>query len=326
LILNGLSDDDNLSGIFSCHFRELPSGKSFYVHASGPTSELVRRAGATIVDRNGLIFDGVSFSPRTYSLKSGRGDQFVSEGLSPESALFEKVRPVQHVMSQSQQYYQRGLNPIFDLIVAEGDASPLFRGYLQYQFGSILLNRPHEWGSVLSPQLIADLERLGEIGARSLSSSGWMAMDLGVERNRLIREFYAGAPHRHYALEAKLNRRLIERTLEIGFGYAGFVDVGGELVLASKVAMADVLYGHSDAKEPCRPLFRRPSGELAEPGEAGGEAARWEALVGSAPLTALFYFKGDRTELLADAAADLGIPVEEARAVALPFFTSEQQR
>ena len=329
-ILKSLNDDKNLAGIYSCHFRERPSGKSIYTYSSGPPVEVERSAGdTTVIDQVGIYFDGAAFRLLTYSLESGRGEQLVGAGLSSESTVFENIRPGTQLMSRSQQYYQQGFFSIFEQVIAAGNTEALFRAYLQSKLGSVFLKRPHEWGSVLSPQLISDLEALKELGARSLVSGAWLTPDRDPELNQTFREFYAQHGHHRYALEAKLNRRLIERALEIGIGYAGFLDIDGSLILVPGLD-EDVteLYGHSDPKLPAKLLFRRTGQGAAgidpdaEPGLASrnGDPPDWIPLADGAALTALFYFKGDRAKVIEEIAAELEIPAESARALGLAFF------
>ena len=63
-------------------------------------------------------------------------------------------------------------------------------------------------------------------------------------------EFYDSKKGESYVLEAKVNRGLIEGVIETGFGYAGYVNHDGTLVLQDSTKVAKVLYG-SPSPEKC---------------------------------------------------------------------------
>ena len=73
--------------------------------------------------------------------------------------MFNLILPSKRLMSQSQQYYKEGILGVFDDINRD-DSDPLFRAFLISEFSKVVMRRSHEWGLLMVPDFLKDLDNL----------------------------------------------------------------------------------------------------------------------------------------------------------------------
>ena len=62
-------------------------------------------------------FDSGIFELKDQQLKKAKGITLTGEEITPESVLFNAIRPTQRMMSQSQQYYKDGILIILMMMI-----------------------------------------------------------------------------------------------------------------------------------------------------------------------------------------------------------------
>ncbi|MED5586027.1 MAG: hypothetical protein VYB61_06695 [Verrucomicrobiota bacterium] len=316
VILEQLSKDEKLEELYRCAFREVPSGRNFVRYCAGQLELRKRRVGPVeIVERLGDFFQDGRFSLIKYEFRSVPaatinwvGTDLVSEDLSVETNLFRKVKPNETLMEQSQQYYRAGVMSVFDDIASAADVHPLYRAYLQVELGKVIMKRAHEWGTMFAPSVVSDFQQIKDTVPALLGRHDWLWPDKYPEQEKAMEEFYAKRSGHSYLKESKINRSLINEALKAGFGLAGYVDIDRQPVFFAAAGQAGKIYGSPAPNLPAKTLFRKSAGE------------QWEKVESAAPLTPLFYFKGDPGKILADVAASEGEDIERVRSMSLEFF------
>jgi hypothetical protein len=332
VVLNQISKDEKYVNLHKCFFSEIPSGRTFYKFCNGPTKLRNRKVGSnSIVERSGYFFDDAKFVSGKFEyfdsgvfelkdqqLKKAKGITLSREEMTQESVLFNSVRPTQRMMSQSQQYYKEGIFILFDEIILAEKVSPLYRAYLQTEFAKAIQRRPHGWGLILAPTFLRDLELIQTKKPPILGRNDWMVDSRYAEEEQKLKEFYDSKKGESYVLEAKVNRGLIEGVIETGFGYAGYVNHDGTLVLQDSTKVAKVLYGSPSPEKHAIPLYRKNEG--GEEDLLGDKSKGWKLEGSVVPFTPLLYFKGDRQAVIKAVASKQGLAEERIRSLAISFF------
>ena len=333
VVLNQISKDEKYVNLHKCFFTEIPSGRTFYKFCDGPTKLRNRKVGSnSIVERAGYFFDDAKFVSGKFEyfdsgkfelkdqqLKKAKGITLTGEEITPESVLFNAIRPTQRMMSQSQQYYKDGILIIFDEIIMAEKVNPLYRVYLQTEFAKAIQRRPHGWGLILAPTFLRDLALISKKKPPILGRNDWMVESRYTEQEQELREFYNSKKGESYVLEAKVNRGLIEGVIETGFDYAGYVNHDGTLVLQDSSNGAKVLYGSASPEKHAMPLYRKNNGG-EEDLLGAGKLKGWKLEGNVVPFTPLLYFKGDRQAAIKSVGIELGLAEERIRSLAIPFF------
>jgi len=139
------------------------------------------------------------------------------------------------------------------------------------------------------------------------------------EEEQNLKEFYDSKKGESYVLEAKVNRGLIEGVIETGFGYAGYVNHDGALVLQDSAKSAKVLYGSPSPDKHAIALYGKNEGG-EEDLLGGGKSEGWKLEGSVVPFTPLLYFKGDRQAVIGAVASEQGLAEERIRSLAISFF------
>ncbi|MFL2477983.1 MAG: hypothetical protein ACJ0K4_00365 [Verrucomicrobiales bacterium] len=333
VVLNQISKDEKYVNLHKCFFTEIPSGRTFYKYCDGPTKLRNRKVGSnSIVERSGYFFDDAKFVSGKFEyfdsgifelkdqqLKKAKGITLSREEMTEESVLFNLVRPTQRMMSQSQQYYKDGILLIFDEIILAEKVSPLYRAYLQTELAKAVQRRPHGWGLILAPTFLRDLELIQTKKPPILGRNDWMIDSRYAEEEKALKDFYDSKKGNSYVLEAKVNSGLIESVIETGFGYAGYVNHDGSLVLQDSAKIAKVLYGSPSPEKHAIPLYSKNEGADVDV-LAGGKSKGWKLEGSVVPFTPLLYFKGDRNAGIKAVASEQGLSEERIRSLAISFF------
>jgi hypothetical protein len=114
---------------------------------------------------------------------------------------------------------------VFDDLVKDKDASPVFKAFLMQQLAALLNGRPYEWGLQFCPSLQQDLARLAELCEDApLRSEDWL-----LERKRAalvpkLAPFFVELQKRSYFAEARRHRELVRAALAAGLQFGGCLD------------------------------------------------------------------------------------------------------
>jgi len=159
--------------------------------------------------------------------------------------------------------FERPLLKVFEDLVRDRDAHPVFKAYLMQQLGALLELRPYAWGLHYSGGLRADLSRLKELaGGSPLRSMDWL---LERKRNELqgrFTPFFAELAARRYFTDAQRHREVARGALTAGLRFGGFIAGDGEAQLLGEAAGAGVLWAIPEQGTIAR-FDRRP---VAKPG------------------------------------------------------------
>ena len=326
VVLSGISGYRRYLNLHKCFFLEIPSGKTFHKFCDGPTKLRNRKVGPnSIVERSGYFFENTKFEPLKFNyftsgkfelkdqkLKKAEGVTLSSEEMTPESELFNLVLPSQRLMSQSQQYYKEGVLGVFDEI-NQSKADPLFKSYLAAELSKAVLRRPHQWGLLMAPNFMKDLEELQKTKPPILGLNDWMVDSRYKEEREALLNMFSENTKISYVRAAKVNRALAESVIDEGFEYAGYTDYKGSLVLLDEARKASVLYGASEPSKGATALYRK----------LGVNSDDWKSQVRVNPFTPLIYFKGDRKKSFQMASKSLDMTEDELKLYAVPFFLAD---
>ena len=269
--------------------------------------------GADITTWTGAIFDPAikgevpAFAPATLTLQrssfglGGSGEVVESR----RSAVSESLARLElnRMTDPAGEKFQRPLLRVFDDIVRDKGANPLFKAFLIQQLAALAGQRPYAWGLEYSPRLAADLAQLGEIcGGESLRSMDWLLERKRAQFMAKLAPFFAGLQNRTYLAEARVHRETVRAASEAGLQFGGFFDGVGCAHLLGEAA-ANALW--------------------ALPTEGGGVAycqvrpdevsEKW------AKFSPIFFVPVDRKALLEESARKLGI---KPRPPEMPFFSA----
>ena len=325
VVLNGISNYRKYLNLHKCFFIEIPSGKTFYKFCDGPTKLRNRKVGPnSIIERSGYFFDDTKFIPLKFELfdsgkfelkdeqlKKAKGITLRNEEVTPESEMFNLILPSKRLMSQSQQYYKEGILGVFDDINRD-DSDPLFRAFLISEFSKVVMRRSHEWGLLMVPDFLKDLDNLKRTKPPIFGRHDWMVESRYTEEKKALGELFSGIAEKSYLTAFKVNKALVESVIESGFEYAGFTDHRGALNLLEKANDTNTLYGSSQPDKYATALFTKSSDD-----------GNWQPQGSISPFTPLICFKGDKKKSIQLVADSLNMTEEEVKAYAIPFFLTD---
>jgi hypothetical protein len=249
----------------------------------------------------GAIFDpgykteGVGFGPVTFSAQrtpygvTGTGEISASRR-SPVSESLARLE-LNRMTDAEGAKFEKPLLRVFDDVVRDKEASPLFKAFMMQQLASILNERPFDWGLEYCASLRRDLAKLAELcGDETLRSSDWL-----LERKRALwlpklTPFFAELQTRGYLAEARLHREVVRAALKAGLQFGGYFDGAGRARRLGEAAAAGALW--------------------AVPAD-GGAVMRCDGKAADAPekfarFSPIFFVPLDREAVLAEAARKSG--------------------
>ncbi len=184
--------------------------------------------------------------------------------------------------------FERPLLRVFDDLVHDKSASPLFKAFLMQQLGTMLRERPAAWGLHYCPRLTRDLARLDELtGGETLRSMDWLLERKRAQFAAKLTPFFTELQSRSYFAEARFSREVVRAAIKAGIAFGGFIDGEGRPHFLGEAAANGVLW--------------------AIPA-SGGAPVRCEKDAGNcARFSPVFYVPLDRSALLVDIAGKLGI-------------------
>jgi len=239
--------------------------------------------------------------------------------------------------------YERPLLRVFDDVVHDKVAHPIFKAYLFQQLGAVLKIRPYAWGLEYCASLRDDLAALDRIcDGGALRSQDWLVQRKRDQVGARLTAFFNGLQDRNYFAEAQIHREVLRAVLKTGLQYGGFVDGAGRARLLGEARSARLLW----ALAPDAPKLVRyiPS---EEPSAAPLETGRGPATAGprgpqpgasapapplplsfksktpAAPYSPVFYLPLDRAALTRAITRQLpGDPAAPPKLPAIPWLDS----
>ena len=170
-----------------------------------------------------------AFVTRTFVLKrarvgsSGTGEVTASR-LSAVSRALARLE-LNRMTDESGTKYEKPLLRVFDALVADPDASPLFKAFLMQQLAALLNTRPTAWGLHFCPSLRGDLARLQTLCEDiKLHSEDWLLDRKREQFGPVLAPFFAELQTRNYFAEAQAYRATVRAALGEGLHFGGFLD------------------------------------------------------------------------------------------------------
>jgi hypothetical protein len=198
------------------------------------------------------------------------------------------------------EHFERPLLRVFDDLVHEKSASPLFKAFLMQQLAALLRERPVAWGLQHCPRLSRDLQRLGEIcGGETLRGMDWLLERKRAQFSAKLAPFFGELQSRSYLADARMHREILGAVLKAGIQFGGFIDGDGKAHILGEAAASGALWALSPA-----------GGGLARCDRDAANCARYSPV---------FYVPLDRQALLTESARKLGV---KPLAPDIPFFSA----
>jgi hypothetical protein len=191
--------------------------------------------GAQTTSWSGAVYDPTTktevpaFAPVTVTVSrtsagfSGTGE-VVASRLSAVSQCLSRLE-LNRMTDATGAQFEKPLLRVFDDLVKDKDASPVFKAFLMQQLAALLNGRPYEWGLQFCPSLQQDLARLAELCEDApLRSEDWL-----LERKRVVlvprlAPFFVELQKRGYFAEARRHRDLVRAALAAGLQFGGCLD------------------------------------------------------------------------------------------------------
>jgi hypothetical protein len=144
--------------------------------------------------------------------------------LSPESQCLLRL-DLNRMTNGSGDKFERPLLRVFDELVHDKEADPVFKAFMMQQLAAILNLRPNAWGMEYCPSLREDLARLAELcGDSALHSQDWLIEGKRAQFSPKLTPFFAGLRNREYFDEARIYRQILRAALRAGLQFGGYLD------------------------------------------------------------------------------------------------------
>ena len=236
--LLALREDNYLNNIWEVTLIEYArKGERREVYARG---EMRRDGPRTVGDTQTTSWSGAAYDPtsksevpafapltltvsRTSAGSSGTGE-VVASRLSAVSQCLSRLE-LNRMTDATGAQFEKPLLRVFDDLVKDKDASPIFKAFLMQQLAALLNGRPYEWGLQFCPSLQRDVARLAELCEDApLRSEDWL-----LERKRAaliprLAPFFEELQKRSYFAEARRHRELVRAALAAGLQFGGCLD------------------------------------------------------------------------------------------------------
>jgi hypothetical protein len=194
--------------------------------------------------------NAASFIPRKIvSMKSATGvagDGEITSKNPSAATEFLSALELNRMTNNSGSKYERSLFRIFDLIVSRPSKSPILKAYLMLTLKDLYFLRPDEWGGAFCKSLKNDLKRLEELCSSSpIGNQDWLNHRKSLDYENKLTAYFSGLKGHSYYAEAQVYREIVQKALEAGIHYGGFMDCDGKSHLLGSAKNQDVLWLYS---------------------------------------------------------------------------------
>ena len=270
---------------------------------------------AQVTTWTGAIFDPAvrgdlpAFAPTTITSQRSSfglgGSGEISE--SKRSAVSESLARLElnRMTDAAGEKFERPLLRVFDDIVRDKSASPIFKAFLMQQLAALARERPFAWGFEFCPRLTRDLARLDEIcGGETLHNMDWLLERKRAQFTAKLAPFFAELQNHTYLAEARVHREAVRATIKAGLQFGGFFDGAGRAHVLGEAAAASALWAFS-----------------SEGGLGRCEVKADEMNEKWAKFSPIFFVPVDRRAIFAEAARKVpGANADKMPLPGIPFF------
>jgi hypothetical protein len=212
---------------------------------------------------------------------------------------------------------------VFDEIVHDKAAHPIFKAYLFQQLGAVLKIRPFAWGIEYCPSLRDDLAAVDRICDNvALRSQDWLVQRKRDQLGARLTAFFNGLQDRNYFVEGNVRREVLRAVLKAGLQYGGFVDDSAHPRLLGEARSAHLLW----ALAPEAPKLTRylpPADPASTNTNSKGGGATAPPSTPAAPFSPVFFLPIDRAALTRSITRQLpGEPGASPKLPPIPWIDS----
>lgn len=229
------------------------------------------------------------------------------QGLTRECFALERLS-LGDLLETNSANCRKSVLELLDRLNQDTETSATFRAFAALKLFAVAEERPGDWGLPWSPGALKFVAGLKQLGAAEIQSGDWMLPRQLRLHETNLQKYFEQTRTLSFRNETRFMHRLMFRAGETGFTFAGFADATGKPTLTQTNALRGEYWGWSrGTKLPALLLRRSADGApqtLAEP----------------LPFTPLFSFRGDRAQLLENAASATSYPWREAGTPLPPLF------
>ena len=208
--------------------------------------------------------------------------------------------------------YERPLLRVFDDVLHDKSAHPIFKAYLFQQLNGVLKVRPYAWGLEYCPNLRDDLTAIDRIcDGGALHSQDWLVQRKRDQIGARLAAFYNGLQERSYFADAQIHREVLRAVLKTGLQYGGFVDDFGRPRLLGEARSAHLLW----VLAPDTPKLVR----YIPPTDAA-KVSPFDSKPQAAPYSPVFFLPLDRAALMRAITKLPGDPATPPKLPAIPWL------
>lgn len=197
-----------------------------------------------------LKSDQPAFVPMTLtsqrtSFGVGGSGEVADSHLSAASQLIVRLE-LQRMTDANGEKFERPLFRVFDELVRDKTANPVFKAFMMQQLGRLLRERPAAWGLQFCPRLARDLQRLDELcGGEAIRSMDWLLDRKRAQLSGKLGPFMIELMTRSYFADARLHREIVRAVIKAGAQFGGFIDGEGRPHLLGEATASGALWALS---------------------------------------------------------------------------------
>lgn len=189
----------------------------------------------------------------------------------------------------------RSLLYALDELFRQPEVDAVFRAWVFGELIQVVLNRPEEWGVLVTPALLRDWERLQRLCDGIPSLSDWIDPNRSTQIRPVIQAFFQNPSVPSYTRQATFQVQLANILGSSHWSYYGYVNNAGKIVpVAGSPESGRFLWGLEAFRNRWAPLFENQAGS-------------WINQTSPQPLTPLFVFSEDLGQLVIQAGERTGI-------------------
>lgn len=257
--------------------------------------QVVRLVTPNTLKKNPFYEEMVFMATRRLHDKQWRdGSALINGARIPEADFLEQLKNAIDYQPESGRM-GRSLLYALDELFRHPEVDAVFRAWVYGELIQVVLNRPEEWGVLVTPALLRDWERLQRLCDGIPSLSDWIDPNRSTQIRPVIQAFFQNPSVPSYTRQATFQVQLANILGSSHWSYYGYVNTAGKIVpVAGTPESGRFLWGLEAFRNRWAPLFENQTGS-------------WTNHTSPQPLTPLFVFSEDLGQLVIQAGERTGI-------------------